>query len=331
MGVMFNVLRGMAGVILGSPKMKGLLVTVDSFGTLYAPKKPIGELYLDVTRKYSIGDDIRNEDLSKSFKSAFKRCHAEWWRNGKLVGSGPRDFWKTIVNDTFRPYTAEDIPEEVHKELYDQFGTKKPYELFPDVAPFMARMKRLRHRYSDPTDPLIVLAVATNTDERTVATLKDFGFKVGQGEEELTGAKMAWARAIEETFGEGPAASDPDDFDFVTWSYATGYEKPHWRFWSSVINSSLMKAFQRMPTDSRVANLGGLQDVAWLHVGDDLDADYNGFVGTEKSSMSISDRRGFYINRQVKNSEKKDYEVSSLEEIAQYAETFASLNFDQTA
>ncbi|THZ83398.1 hypothetical protein D6C84_04998 [Aureobasidium pullulans] len=75
-----------------NPTMKrNLLLCVDAFGTLFRPRSPIAEQYGMVAR--GMGVNISDDEVAKSFRSAFKETSKAYPNYGKATDLGARQWW----------------------------------------------------------------------------------------------------------------------------------------------------------------------------------------------------------------------------------------------
>src|SRR2546423_8723047 len=63
----------MGNIFSSNPKSRlGICLTLDAFGTLYHPKRPIAVQYLEVSRRCGLKANIQVPELEASFRKAFK-------------------------------------------------------------------------------------------------------------------------------------------------------------------------------------------------------------------------------------------------------------------
>lgn len=200
-----------------SARATGILLTLDAFGTIYRPRRPIAEQYLQIARQVfdspslssssnagpaSPSVDIGSIDsaaLDRSFRRAFKAQQAQNPNYGRAAGMTSEQWWSAIVHDAFSefvPSSSQPILAELAPRLYRHFSSDQAYELFPDVAPFFTQIRNLRDKYSSLSSaaagrdtgrsggalnlgPSIFVGVVSNSDDRVKGILQSLGLRCG--------------------------------------------------------------------------------------------------------------------------------------------------------
>jgi len=85
---------------------RNLLICFDAFGTLFKPKRPIAQQYGEVARSLGLSG-FTDEQVSKSFKAAFKHETKENPNFGKSNGLNSTTWW-TNVSSTRRHLACGD-------------------------------------------------------------------------------------------------------------------------------------------------------------------------------------------------------------------------------
>ena len=280
------------GLYYSKPKPKAIVLTLDAFGTLYRPRRPIGRQYADIAKAYGF-QSLDADELDASFRHAFKRESAAHPNYGKAGGMEPESWWRNVMRNTFIPVLPANtkIPDTLVNTLYIHFSTKyakHAYALYPDVLPFFNEMRRLRDELLSPGDntpvhPMVIVGVISNSDNRIRGVMSSLGLRIApepdgptqrmaflDHREMLQGSKTAsdpkrrpatthWVNAPQ-TFK--PVTSSENDIDFICTSYEASAEKPDRNIFKYAILLS--------PVLDEPAN------VVRIHVGDDYAKDYRG-------------------------------------------------------
>jgi len=168
-------------------------------------------------------------------------------------------------------------------DLLSRFSTKEGYSLYPDVMPFLQRLRENtgQSRQTHPQRELetnddhlqsrwdnIVVGVITNSDDRIPSILRSFGLNVSPRR----------SNSCEEIAPNDLAA----DIHFVVLSYDVGHEKPDPRIFGAaeVLMAAMLK---KKPKASQVFEK--------LYVGDDFEKDFIGARDAGWRSVLL-DRKG---------------------------------------
>jgi len=280
-----------------SKTRNGVYVTLDALGTLYKFREPVSTQYIKVARRCGLRASIEENDLDKAFRKSFKEVSAEFPNYGKDQLSSPRAWWKTVVNDAFRQVVDESrIPDQLGDKMYDHFTSRAAYELYPDVKPFLANMRRLKQTWSHPDDPPILIGVISNSDPRVKNVLQSLGIKVGADEfskPEDTPFRSVWqTRYI-------PGMDSPwynlydssNEIDFLVTSYRVGREKPHsdiFQYAQKCAEKVSPSRLEQQVEDQSVSLKNArhrlelfmqterASQCEWIHIGDEYKKDYLG-------------------------------------------------------
>ncbi len=127
-------------------------ILLDVGGTLIEVNPSVGHVYASVACRHGI--DISPEELNQRFRTSWKKFkfHSRSYK---------REWWRLVVMDTFHSHRSENF-EELFSEIYEAFTFSSAWRIFPDVEPVLSELKRRG----------IILAVASNWDERLPALLK---------------------------------------------------------------------------------------------------------------------------------------------------------------
>ncbi len=128
-------------------------VMFDVGGTLIEAYPSVGHVYSRVAARHALHVDP--DDLNRNFRSA--------WRSERVrTTSIDTLFWKSVVSKTFHPF-VNPVPEELFKDLYQEFSRPEVWRVFPEVKSTLEKLKKEK----------ITAAVASNWDERLPKLLKD--------------------------------------------------------------------------------------------------------------------------------------------------------------
>ena len=125
--------------------------------------------------------------------------------------------------------------------------------MYEDVAPLFEELRRAKKTSTVETAaPELTIGVITNSDDRVPSVLSSLGLEVSP-----------------RRYGLVADSSDPhsdmeDDIDFVVMSYDVGYEKP---------SRDVFDAAKQLVRSN--CGISGQED-RFVHIGDDLEKDYEG-------------------------------------------------------
>ena len=119
--------------------------------------------------------------------------------------------------------------------------------LYPDVLPFFQRLRALKQRSRNK--PRLLLGILTNSDDRVPLILASLGLKVNPWRLGMEAERVQKNSEVHH------------DFDFVALSYDIGFEKPDRRLFDAT---------------KEMANVYKAANVKCIHIGDDLEKDYQG-------------------------------------------------------
>ena len=334
----------------------GISLTLDAFGTLYHPKKPIAVQYLEVARRCGLKVEIQLPHLEASFRREYKEQSAKYPNYGKAKGMSVESWWNNVVHGAFRPLCrGQHIPDSLGPTLFRHFSSRDAYALYPDVVPFFESMRKLRDKYSDPRGPIIVIGVITNSDNRARPILRSLGLQVGpEWEPSLTittfdGMKRMVSEGVRDAerrkresgtvrfTASGPALhwyKSTHDINFLVTSHATGYEKPDRRIFREADalarNLPTARLEQFAPDESFGSRswetagmlVKGSNELSRIHVGDDMEKDYQGAKATGRQALHLC--RG-------EKGDLKNHQISNLGELATLIELMSQVNFSSAA
>jgi putative hydrolase of the HAD superfamily len=268
-------------------KPRTLLLTLDAFGTVFHPRRPVPEQYAEAAHAFGLPRSTVTPDrLKAAFKSTFKRqsqTRPNYGREDVLRGryGGPRQWWEEVIRGSFAQAltsrgqggssaVGEDVavPDALVSHLLDRFAGSEGYALFDDVAPFLAAVRAVKsgRRGLGPFERVLV-GVISNSDDRVPAVLRALGLAVGDVRADQ-GVESTRLPGFEERDANRKNASmidQVDDVDLVITSYEAGEEKP-----SRVIFDVARRQARRLLGDKGEAG----DDLVCVHVGDDFDKDY---------------------------------------------------------
>jgi FMN phosphatase YigB (HAD superfamily) len=326
----------------------GICLTLDAFGTLYHPKKPIAVQYLEVARRCGLEADIQVPELEASFRKTFKNQSARHPNYGKSRDMSVESWWDDVVYGAFRPLCrGQTIPASLASTLFQHFSSRDAYSLYPDVLPFFQTMRELRQNYSDPKGPIILVGIITNSDNRARTILESLGLQVGHEWEHMS-TYQAMKMMLEDPtqcnkeaqrqgreFEGLPASGNllrsynsTDDINFLVTSYATGSQKPGAKIFAeadilaarlpmSRLEQASGNEFLGIPFTAAGVLLRGSR-ITQIHVGDDFEKDYKGAKNTNRQAL--------HLCRDNKTDKLKNYEIPNLLELGTFIKMMAGTN-----
>jgi FMN phosphatase YigB (HAD superfamily) len=352
----------MGNIFSSNPKSRlGICLTLDAFGTLYHPKRPIAVQYLEVARRCGLKANIQIPELEASFRKAFKDQSRRYPNYGKSKGMSVETWWDNVVYGAFYPLcNGHEIPVSLGSTLFRHFSSRDAYALYPDVLPFFQMMRKLREKFSDPKGPIILVGVVTNSDNRVRAILTSLGLHVGPewqpsfdtttysgmknellADLEDVKSRRREARREGRKFEGSPASGralnwykSTDDINYLVTSYAVGHEKPKPEIFAAAdmfaVNFPMSRLEQSSPDGFLTKEPFKAVKVIYkgfgltrIHVGDDFEKDYQG--------AKDSDRQALHLCRDDKARELKNYQISNLLELATFINLMADTNLSGIA
>ncbi|KAF0692913.1 Aste57867_16061 [Aphanomyces stellatus] len=149
-------------------------ITLDATGTLFRPRRTIGDVYMEHFRATmpSMGSFLVDDDAaisSKAFGHAFKK-HMEASPNfGAATALSAKGWWGRVIVDTFpdemkRHMLAHPTQTETLVDaLYAHYARGHAWEVFPDVRPALHALAKAR----------VPVGVISNFDDRLETILRD--------------------------------------------------------------------------------------------------------------------------------------------------------------
>jgi putative hydrolase of the HAD superfamily len=136
-------------------------VTFDAAGTLFAPREPVGTTYARIARRFGLAADPG--EIETAFRRALRAAPPLAFPGASTSVRARREraWWRDVVHTSL--CFASTVPrfEECFDALFAHYASAAAWQVFPDVAPTLGR---LRHRG-------LRLAVVSNFDGRLPALL----------------------------------------------------------------------------------------------------------------------------------------------------------------
>ncbi|EDU51558.1 hydrolase HAD superfamily [Pyrenophora tritici-repentis] len=239
---------------------KKLLLCLDAFGTLFTPKVPIPVGYARAAARHGIDgiEDTENpREIARRFKKSFSEESAKNPNYGKASGMLVDQWWENVIRGVFNPMLGptQRFPQGLTKELMRTYSSNAGYTLYKDVKPFFSMLQRAKReaqlQVRTPTHPWpwekTIVGIITNSDYRVPYILTSLGLNVMN-------------RRYKEPCHTALMEEEETDISFIIMSYDVGIEKP---------DAAIYKAAEELLGDD-------IEDYEKLHVGDDVDTDYQG-------------------------------------------------------
>lgn len=142
------------------------VIFLDAVGTLFGVCQSVGEMYLNVTRRFGV--EIDAQTIDRAFYHSFKNSPFPMAFPGIPIDEIPQkeyDWWERIAHETFRLAGVHEQFADFSAffaALYDYFASPEPWFIYPDVLP------ALTHWHSQG----IKLGVLSNFDTRIHRVLR---------------------------------------------------------------------------------------------------------------------------------------------------------------
>lgn len=176
---------------------KPRFVSFDLWGTLYTPKKPIAELYYEIS-KNEFGIDKSLESLKAEFPEVHKELLIDFPNYGKYSDhiTNCKDWWLELIVKLYGlpHYLENEKSAKLCDRLVEYFSSLEAYILFDDVKPTLEKLRKNNVR----------IIASSNSDDRVFPIMKSLGI---------------------DRYFENP---------FVYISYDLGTEKPERAFFRSI-------------------------------------------------------------------------------------------------
>jgi FMN phosphatase YigB (HAD superfamily) len=191
-----------------------LLLCFDAFGTLFKPRRPVAQQYLEVAAAFGM-TGIAQDALDTTLKDALKFMRRRHPNYGKATGLSPETWWTEVINRTFRPFcNGQALPRELAAILLRRFSSSEGYALTD--ANISATIKQLKERQHGRLFDKLIVGVISNSDDRVPLVLASLGLGIGPLRNGLQQSSPN-------------AGEQPYDIDFHCLSYDVGFEKPNER------------------------------------------------------------------------------------------------------
>lgn len=129
-------------------------ITFDVGHTLLTPAGSVGQVYADIAARYGCAGLVP-EELDQRFQATFA---AQGWI------ANTREEWSRIVDATFAGLVPQLPSLTFFEELYERFGRRAAWQMYPDVRPALRELTQRGFR----------LGIISNWDERLRPLLAEF-------------------------------------------------------------------------------------------------------------------------------------------------------------
>ncbi|KAF3914781.1 hypothetical protein ABW20_dc0101168 [Dactylellina cionopaga] len=317
-------------------RAKHLLITLDAFGTLYVPRKPVEVQYASVAKELGLGS-FASQTVANNFFKAFKALREEHPNYGHATGMAPKQWWKEVVTKTFTPLlpAAQQVPPALPEALWHRFSSKASYALLESTVPFFSVLDELkllaeqtRAGQTHWEFKTITVGVISNSDDRVASVLESLGIRVNfqtvsaSGEmKDIVRGPPAAAAAKEFAEERGPEQT----IDFVTTSYNVGFEKPR----KEIFMAAMATAKEIIRKSYGDKNEIGRGEWHWCHIGDDVQKDVVGSLNAGGFGVLFDkNRRETELERAVSlDGVGADYKVMVVKDLREVLEMLEGMEF----
>jgi len=136
------------------------LITLDATNTIFKFKEPPMVNYVKFAKKHNV--ICQTETLIPAFYLSFKTVDKKWPHFGATSNVTSEKWWHEVIYGTFHEFERDTITP-IAEDLYRYYATAEPYYVFPDVLPFVEKVKSLN----------IKLAIISNYDKRLPGILDE--------------------------------------------------------------------------------------------------------------------------------------------------------------
>ncbi|MBD3881359.1 HAD family hydrolase [Phormidium tenue FACHB-886] len=142
------------------------VIFLDAVGTLFGVRGSVGEMYLNVTRRFGV--EVDPAVLDRAFYRSFTSSPFPMAFPGVPIEEVPRkeyEWWEAIAYDTFQQAGIYDQFADFSAffaDLYRYFASPDPWFIYPDTLPFLNYWRRQG----------VTLGVLSNFDTRIHGVLR---------------------------------------------------------------------------------------------------------------------------------------------------------------
>lgn len=147
---------------------KPRFVSFDLWGTLYTPKRPIAELYHEISsREFNIDKSL--DSLREEFPTVHQKMLEEFPNYGKYSEEirSINDWWLELIVRLYGlPHFSKDAKTaQFCERLLNYFSSSEAYHLYDDVKPVLEKLRQNNIR----------LVAASNSDDRCFPIMESLG------------------------------------------------------------------------------------------------------------------------------------------------------------
>lgn len=147
---------------------KPLLVSLDLWGTLYTPRKPIAQLYHQISNgEFGLPNTV--ESIQERFPAAYREMLRDYPNYGKVSGSiaSSSDWWAELIVRVYDlPHYSQDTKSrQLCDRLISAFASASEYQMFSDVVPVLEQLALCN----------IPIVAISNSDDRALSILHGLG------------------------------------------------------------------------------------------------------------------------------------------------------------
>ncbi len=124
-----------------SQQIKIKAVFFDAADTLFRVRGSVGEVYSRIARKY--GAEVTAEEMNREFHKAFNSFPRMVFpgANSTEIKKLEKKWWYNLVYNVFKDIEIFSRFDEFFDELFEVFGGKKAWELFPETKDILKFLK----------------------------------------------------------------------------------------------------------------------------------------------------------------------------------------------
>lgn len=141
------------------------LITFDAFGTLFSAKGSAPTLYSQLVKDHC-GIHVPAKYLEQKFPDVMRSMMKDHPQYGKFTlfntNDHVKEWWSRVIEKTFQPI---ELKSDTISALYAYFGLPESYQVFEDVIPLLAALKKDK----------VKMAVISNMDSRFPRIMEGLG------------------------------------------------------------------------------------------------------------------------------------------------------------
>ena len=137
------------------------LLTIDAAGTLIRPWPSVGAVYAQTAREHGL--KVEDDQIDKRFYEIF----GDLQKNKKITQGEEKEFWRSVVWETFRPFTETKTLDPIFEKLWNLFAQGDHWRLSEHAVSSIQTIRKRGYQ----------VALLSNNDSRLRQVIQDLGIE----------------------------------------------------------------------------------------------------------------------------------------------------------